>query len=400
MSIKIALVYPANPFGIKAGGVETFFRGFIKYAPQDFDIEFIGVSSDLDKFPVKRETTAYLGGKPVTFFPVYFEKDENEKRLFPLSLRFVLALAAVRIDFNGKVMLFNRIEPSILYAGNKSVKIGFIHNDILRQIRGSGSEVLWGRMPGMYFKIEKHIFSFLDHIYTVNNENIGFYAKKYPSLVDKISFLPTWVDTDVFSPPVEAKDILRRELKLRYGLRVISGKWILFVGRLQHQKAPTRLIDAFLSYLKTDPFSNFMIIGEGNLRDETESYVRQKKIEDRVVFLGNLSQAEVASFYAASDVLLLASNFEGMPRCVLEALGCGLPVVTTDVGEVRRVVRNGYSGEVADSFSPDRIACSLKKVLDGREKYSRDKCVASIADYTPQKVLAELYDKIRELYKT
>jgi len=92
-------------------------------------------------------------------------------------------------------------------------------------------------------------------------------------------------------------------------------------------------------------------------------------------------------------------NFEGMPMCVLEALACGLPVVSTDVGEVKRVVKNGYSGEVVEDFSPKSIAQALKKVLENYPNYSKENCINSVSEYTPQKVLAPLYQKIEELYR-
>jgi len=88
-----------------------------------------------------------------------------------------------------------------------------------------------------------------------------------------------------------------------------------------------------------------------------------------------------------------------MPMCVLEALGCGLPVVSTNVGEVKKVVENDFSGEVVESVSPRIISQSIEKVLSTPNKYSKNNCIMSISQYTPQKVLKPLYETIRRLYK-
>ena len=75
-----------------------------------------------------------------------------------------------------------------------------------------------------------------------------------------------------------------------------------------------------------------------------------------------------------------------------------MPVVTTDVGEVKRVVKNGYSGEVVKSFEPSAIAQALIKVLDNPNVYTPKNCNESVSEFTPQKVLEPVYDNIRKLY--
>ena len=87
-----------------------------------------------------------------------------------------------------------------------------------------------------------------------------------------------------------------------------------------------------------------------------------------------------------------------MPICVLEALSCGLPVVSTDVGEVNKVVNNGISGEVVKSFSPYAISKSLKQVLENPLIYSKYNCIEAISEFTPQKVLMPIFKTIRDVY--
>lgn len=399
MTVKLLIIYPTDPLGSKVGGAGTFLQGFIKNAPEDFDVAFIGISSDRKKRPPKKWVKLKLGNREFNFLPLSFEKDENKKTMIPLSLRFTLALRLSPINISNKLLVFNRIEPAILYRSAKCPKIAIIHSDVQKETERGESEVLWSRLSNLYFIFEHLIITSMDHVYTVSSNTLNFYQSKYPKQVEKLSFLPTWADTDIFYPKDEPKFSIRSNLLSLNNKLPIDEKWILFVGRLQKVKAPIRLIDTFMEYYRKDNTACLIIIGEGNLRETVESYVRRLKIDNKVFLLGNIKQETLALFYRSSDVLLLTSNFEGMPMCVLEALGCGLPVVSTNVGEVKRVVKNEFSGEVVESFSPVIIAQALLKVLHDSVIYSKSNCVESVSAYTPQKVLVPVYERIRELYR-
>ena len=399
MTVKLLIIYPTDPLGPKVGGAGTFLKGFIKNAPEDFDVAFIGISSDRKKHPPKKWVKLTLGNREFNFLPLFFEKDENRKTIIPLSLRFTLALRLSPVNISNKLLVFNRIEPAILYRSAKCPKVAIIHSDVQKQTERGGSEVLWSKFPRLYFMFEKHIITSMDHVYTVSNNSLEFYRSKYPERKKMFSFLPTWADTDIFYPKSGSKFAIRNNLLSLNRDLPIDEKWILFVGRLQKVKSPIRLIDTFAEYYRKDTTACLIIIGEGNLREAMVLHVKKMKMENKVFFLGNVSQETLALFYRGSDVLLLTSNFEGMPMCVLEALGCGLPVVSTNVGEVKRVVKNEFSGEVVESFSPVIIAQALLKVLHDSVIYSKSNCVESVSAYTPQNVLGPVYEKIRELCK-
>jgi glycosyltransferase involved in cell wall biosynthesis len=392
---KISFIYPFDPGGTKVGGVETFIRGFIKYAPPELHIEHIGITSSLDQRPVRVWKLLHSGTKKFWFYPISCEKDENKKTIIPLSLRFLLKLAKTNLDLTGKTLIFNRLEPSLLFLRSKNRKIGFVHNDIEKQLM-KGSDSLWRYAPWLYLLIEKRIVKSLDYVYTVSSESLDFYKKRYSHVYEKFHFVPTWVDGHVFSMTDKPKHVIREEICRSHPLP-LEGHWILFVGRLQKQKAPLKLIEAFLEYCQLSPNSNLIIIGEGNLKKEAINHAKQLGVYSKTHFLGSQDQKRLAKFYRASDVLVLTSNYEGMPRCCLEALGCGLPVVSTDVGETRRVVRNGFSGEIVEDFSPVSIARQIDKVVRSPMQYTSENCLAAVRDYTPQNVLRQVYELIAGL---
>lgn len=389
------MIYPTDPFGNKLGGVETFLKGFIKFAPDLYKINFIGITSD-PYLELKKWHHVQIQGREVSFFPVLYLKNENIKTRIPLSLKFVFRLAMCNICVENSVLVFQRLEPSILFSIKRFPKIIFIHNDLKKQILSPDSEVLWRKFPWLYFFFEKLVFKNTNFISTVSQSTLDLYYEKYAFFRDKFSFVPTWVDTEIFNCSSKSKLSVRENI---FPNDFKDKKIVLFVGRLQTQKAPVRLIESFFHLVEKVSDARMVIVGEGNLKGIMEEHIQKLKLEGKILLVGNVNQTSLANYYHAADVLLLASNFEGMPICVLEALACGIPVVSTQVGEVKRVVKNGCSGEVVESFEPDHIALALKKVTDSPQIYTKENCINSVADYIPRKVLTPVYDRIRELYE-
>lgn len=397
-TLKLVIVFPFDPLGPKVGGAGTFIKGVMKYAPDYFDIDYIGVSCDAKLRPAGQWLNSKLGQKSFNFYPLFIENDENRRRLIPLSLRFTLALRNFKYAYKNKIVFFNRIEPTVLFKKYCVPKIVVIHYDVEKQILSSKSELFWSKIPKVYFALEKYVFRYLNHVFSVNTNALKYYQNRYPEIRNKFSFLPNCVDTDFFLPSAQNKLLIRKNIIPKVSGLSISKKWILFVGRLQETKAPMRLIQSFYEYYQLDSDSCLLILGQGNLYSKVKQRVRKLGMEYSVFFLGAKSQNDLCHYYQASDVMLLTSNFEGsMPISTLEALGCGLPVVSTDVGEVKRVVKNSYSGEVVKSFEPKDIVDGLKKVLHNPLTYKKEHCVQCIENFKPEKVLRPVYELIERM---
>jgi glycosyltransferase involved in cell wall biosynthesis len=396
-AIKVILLYPMDLLGSKEGGTETFIRGFIKHAPEDFDLEFVGVTSDRRARPPRRAQRVCIFGRTVMFRPMIFVRDENRRGKIPVSLRFTLALLLFRLRTGRAVLLFNRIEPSIVFPREGNAKVGFVHTDIPRQCVPGKTEVLWARWPRAYSRLERWTVRRFETVFSVSQSTLDLYRRRYPAQAGRLSFMPTLVDPDVFAARTGSKDAVRALLRRSHPGLPPGGPWVLFVGRLQVVKAPFRAVEGFREYLRAHEDGSLIIIGEGNLKERLAANIRRLGLDTRVFLLGDLRQEELALFYRAADVMLLTSHYEGMPCCVLEALGSGTPVITTDVGEVRRVVRGGRSGEIVDGEAAS-IAAAIGRVIGDPGTYAAGHCVESVADYTPEKVLRPVFEKIRELH--
>ncbi len=395
--INVILIYPFDPLGSKIGGVETFIKGFVKHAPADFDLEFVGLTSNRQSRPKLHAMDIRLDGRRVRFLPLITMRDENRRSRFPVSLRFTLALTIHRVRRPGAILLFNRIEPLLAFRNDPCPKIGFVHNDIPRQCAGEGGEVLWSRFPRMYRRIERRTFKSLDAVFTSSRSTLDLFRDRYRGTNSMITFLPAWIDPDVFGPSAGGRRRDREALAATFPALPVQEPWILFAGRLQTVKDPLLALAGFDRFRAAHGPGAIVFVGAGNMAGQLLREIRLRGLEGRAFLLGEKRQAELASFYRAADVFLMTSRYEAGPRCVLEALGSGTPVVATDVGEVRSIVRSGETGEIVTIRSSDEIASALMRILKREVPYDPAACARSVADYRPEIVLAPVYARIREL---
>lgn len=135
---------------------------------------------------------------------------------------------------------------------------------------------------------------------------------------------------------------------------------VVSVGRLDPQKNPLGMIEAFAQAFGGDRRGQLLLLGDGSLREAGKRRAAELGVGARVHFLG--VQAEVADVLAASDVFALSSGWEGTPLAVMEAMAAGLPVVATAVGGVPELVSDGETGLLAPSGDMRAFAEALSRL--------------------------------------
>lgn len=124
--------------------------------------------------------------------------------------------------------------------------------------------------------------------------------------------------------------VLRNKCRQRYGLK--DNLVIGHIGRLTAQKNTLFLIDIFEEIAKLENRAKFLIIGDGDLKDKMLEKIKEKKIEDKVLYLGR--REDIKQFYNAMDAFILPSLYEGLPVVGVEAECCGLPMFfSTEIPE-------------------------------------------------------------------
>ena len=151
------------------------------------------------------------------------------------------------------------------------------------------------------------------------------------------------------------KEILQR-LEIRNSKLEINHSWIGSIGRLTKEKDYGTLIAA----AELVPEAYFFIIGDGSEKTYLKYQISKIKINDRFFIVQ--PTGEDAKYLKAFDVFVLSSIKEGLPYTLLEAMVSGVPVVATDAGGMREVLRHSPVAPVSPR-NPEAMASAIEKLL-------------------------------------
>ena len=138
---------------------------------------------------------------------------------------------------------------------------------------------------------------------------------------------------------------------------------VVYVGRLVPHKRVIDLLKAFKIVLKDFPEAQLYIVGDGPQRNYLENLTIKMNIKGSVNFLGFLSEKEKIKILKSAWALVLPSIKEGFGLVLIEALASKTPVIATNLGGPREIVKNGVNGFLIPAFNPIAIASKLKTFL-------------------------------------
>lgn len=168
---------------------------------------------------------------------------------------------------------------------------------------------------------------------------------------ERISVIRNGVDAELFC----VHD--RIQMKQKLGL---PNHTLVSVGNLVEEKGHHLVIAA----LERLPRVHLVVIGSGPELTSLQALARQVGVADRVRWVAHVNQAELAEYYSAADITVLASSREGMANVLLESLSCGTPVVATNVGGNPEVVADPAAGLLLPERSVAAIATAVRILLD------------------------------------
>jgi teichuronic acid biosynthesis glycosyltransferase TuaC len=167
----------------------------------------------------------------------------------------------------------------------------------------------------------------------------------------KIKVLHNGVDIVKFRPLAGKRREMRRKLNISESAIVV-----LTVRRLVYKNGVDTLIEGANIAVKKNPQIVFLAVGKGPDSDSVKLRIAQLGIEDNFKLAGFVSDADLPSYYNAADLFVLPSKSgEGLPLVALEAMACALPVIATDVGGVREVLKEDY-GKLVPPNEPELLA--------------------------------------------
>jgi glycosyltransferase involved in cell wall biosynthesis len=146
-----------------------------------------------------------------------------------------------------------------------------------------------------------------------------------------------------------------------------DGSTILYAGAVILRKRPLDLVQAFAQVARQDPSARLRIAGESSSELSYANLVRRtierENLQDRIHLLGQLSEDAVLQEFAGCDMLALPSAQETTPMVIAQAMAAGKPVVTTPVGGVPDMVRDGETGFLVDVGDNGGLAEALLRLL-------------------------------------
>ena len=164
---------------------------------------------------------------------------------------------------------------------------------------------------------------------------------------------------------VENYGILQEDL-IKEKFTKPNNKLILFLGFICERKGCFDIPAIVDQVCRKIPDARFILGGSGEIEK-----VKQKlraKYKENVEFPGWIRNEQKKQYLRDADIFLLPSYNEGMPMAILDAMGCGLPIVSTDVGGIPKIVRQGINGYLYKPGDSKSMACAIIEYLTDDEK--------------------------------
>jgi glycosyltransferase involved in cell wall biosynthesis len=198
----------------------------------------------------------------------------------------------------------------------------------------------------------------------------------------------------VIFPGLQSLEILpkeqaRRELGL--DLRKI---YIVYIGRLTLIKRPDRLIEIAAELKRVYPQVHLLVAGAGELFESTKKKAESSELP--ITFYG--WRNDIARILSASDIAVLCSDNEGVPLTLIQAAQSGLPIVSTDVGSVGDIVKNGVNGTLVGCSSNDLVE-GLKQLIENDDLRSRygDAGKLRATEQFSSRIMVDAHEKLYRL---
>jgi glycosyltransferase involved in cell wall biosynthesis len=391
---QICLIHPFDPRGQKVGGLETYIRDFITFHPADTDILFVGVDS-IGDLALGQVHPVTFRGRTFDFLPILrygdFQAREAARTIrSSLTGQFFVALlrhfgTVARLTRARQCSIdLRRVEFSWLPAILRLPFVQMLHGEGAPKLQ---MDSLLRKYSFVHNTGERFAVAMSEKFLCVNPFITERMQKTYPRSKDKIDTLWTWVNTDIFQPQPFPEST--------------SPFQIVFAGRLDEFKDPAlmfRTIERVRQRLNGAVRFNYIGTSDPHRFSEFAA------IQDITVRHGFKDAMGMAKTLAEAHAGILTSEFEGMPRCVLETLAVGRPVVAMHLPQLEAVIHDGSSGYLVmrDGSRDDMVETLAQRFIDVHDAIEAGKMdpvrvADSIREFTPATQLARVFRYHQEI---
>ncbi|MFQ5914953.1 MAG: glycosyltransferase family 4 protein [Nitrospinota bacterium] len=257
----------------------------------------------------------------------------------------------VRLFRNGRYDVVTLYGVAVSVLGRLACKLAGQRN-VVGVIRGLSNERSIRRTR---LWLDKVSFS-LATCYVSNSQAVIDHLKGAGFPPEKLRLAPTGLSTEPFdrAPP-------SKEARLQLGIGDVSPPVITCLGNLRPVKNHSLLLKACRILKDRKVEFLLLLVGAGPEESRLRSEAQELSLMDQIVFLGE--REDVPTVLAASDLFVLSSLWEGLPRSIMEAMASRLAVVATDAGGVKELVVDGETGYVVPGNDAPALAGRMAGLL-------------------------------------
>jgi rhamnosyl/mannosyltransferase len=366
---RLKILHAAKFYPPVSGGMETVVSDLCEGTARDWDVRVVAAN-------LRRNTVTEEVGRVRVVRAASYGSFSS----VPLCPTFAMHLWREQADC-AVLHEPNPVAGSALFLRTPAPRlIVWHHSDLLRP--------WWA--PHTYGRLQRALYRRADCV-IVSSPNLAA-ASELVKHARRVVVVPFGIQVDRYRQSSQRVEDLRR---------AIPGPRVLFVGRFVYYKGLDVLVDAIARTAAT-----LLLVGEGPLEPELRQRVALRGIQERVRFVGRVTDDELPAYYQASDLFVLPSvaKTETFGVVQVEAMAAGLPVVSTNLPTgVPWVNQDGVTGLVVPPGDADRLAQAIDRLISddalrgrlggnaaarAQDVFSRDRMVHAFRDLVERIVLA------------
>ena len=386
--MKIVGIIAVCDFKSLPNGGEVFLlRNFLS-ANNNNEIKYYLIGMTFDKsMNVGKLQKINVEGREYDFLPVSKVLKDKEKTYIPFRLRVVLGLIKYKKIIN-KIKLdslyIHSAELGIPFWNNKSSSIVYhVHGDPGQTLKYSRFSLFRGNLwTKLYYSFIRKTINKSQKVIWAANKSKELYLSAQPDM----------------KQIVDAKSITIHssfDNRLKCSNKTIElpkRKHLVTVARLAAIKRIDFIIKVVNRLIQEGQNIDLLICGDGEEKDNLTKLAEKLDLQDRIIFLGLLDKSKLAQVLDQSEAFLFASESEAMSLVVLESLFMGVPVVSTNVGDLKDAVVNNISGYIVDGYDIELYSTCVKNVLSNTKQYYSEACKKIARRYTPQNMAMSIHE--------
>jgi phosphatidylinositol alpha-1,6-mannosyltransferase len=348
---KRRILLVTNDLGPRAGGIETFILGLLKYLD----------GSDVVIYTSSQDGSAEFDRALAAEHGVVVVRDKSTV-LLPTP-RVNRAVVKIMEQYSSSVIWFGAtaplawMAPTLRRNGAQRI-VGLTH----------GHEVWWARVFPFTLAMRRmgKAMDVVTYLGEFTHNAIAPAMGRHPQYVR----IAPGIDVDHFRPGAGTK--------VRSELGITNKRVVMCVGRLVHRKGQDALVAAMPAILRRLPETVLVLVGIGPREEFLRKEVARLGIEKSVIFTGRVQYNELPEYFQAGDLFVMPSRsrlagleVEGLGIVYLEASACGIPVIAGTSGGAPDAVLPGETGVLVDGKDVSAIADAVCSLLPDRDRLLR-----------------------------